>query len=71
MLTDVVLGTGINGIDLADAAHEARPHLPVIFMSGYTAVPEAQRRIRETGATLLAKPSTISQLGRAIDAACG
>jgi len=71
MLTDVVLGTGINGIDLADAAREARPKLPVIFMSGYTEVPEAQQRIRETGATLLAKPSTISQLARAVIAACG
>lgn len=70
LVTDVVLGTGMNGIDLADAAREARPGLPVIFMSGYTAVPEAQQRIRETGAPLLSKPFTTPQLERAVNAVC-
>ncbi len=67
LLTDVVLGTGMNGIDLADAARIFSPGLPVIFMSGFTSVPEAQQRIRETGAPLLSKPSTISQLERALN----
>ena len=70
LLTDVVLKTGINGIDLAQAAREARPGLPVIFMSGYTAVPEAQQRIRDTGAPLLSKPFTAPQLERAVNAVC-
>ena len=69
LLVDVVLATGMNGIELADAAREARPGLPVIFMSGYTAVPEAQQRIRETGAPLLSKPFTTPQLDRAVNAA--
>jgi DNA-binding NtrC family response regulator len=66
LLTDVVLGNGMNGIDLADAARLLRPGLPIIFMSGFNAVPEAQKRIYESGAPLLAKPSTLSQLERAI-----
>jgi CheY-like chemotaxis protein len=70
LLTDVVLKTGINGIDLAQAAREARPGLPLIFMSGYTTVPEAQQRIRDTGAPLLSKPFTTPQLERAVNAAC-
>jgi len=70
LVTDVVLGSGVNGIDLADAARAARPGLPVIFMSGFTAVPEAQERIRALGAPLLAKPSTLSQLDRALTAVC-
>ena len=70
LLTDVVLKTGMNGIDLADAARNARPGLPVVFMSGYTAVPEAQQRIRETGAPILSKPFTTPQLERAVNAAC-
>jgi CheY-like chemotaxis protein len=70
LLTDVVLKTGINGIDLAEAAREARPGLPVIFMSGYTAVPEAQQRIRDTGAPLLSKPFTTPQLERAVNTVC-
>ena len=68
LLADVVLGTGMNGIDLADAARALKPGLPVIFMSGFTAVPEAQKRISETGAPLLTKPSTLSQLERALNA---
>ena len=68
LLTDVVLGTGMNGIDLADAARVSKPGLPVIFMSGFTAVPEAQQRINEIGAPLLAKPATLSQLERALNA---
>ena len=68
LVTDVVLGSGMNGIDLADAARVFRPGLPVIFMSGFTAVPEAQQRINESGAPLLTKPSTLSQLERALNA---
>jgi FixJ family two-component response regulator len=42
----------------------------VIFMSGYTTVPEAQKRIRDTGAPLLSKPFTAPQLERAVNAVC-
>jgi DNA-binding NtrC family response regulator len=68
LLTDVVLGSGMNGIDLADAARVFRPGLAVIFMSGFTAVPEAQQRIHDSGAPLLTKPATLSQLERALNA---
>src|SRR3989442_14350414 len=37
LLVDLFLPTGLSGVDLAQAAREARPGLPVIFMSGYTA----------------------------------
>ena len=70
VLTDVVLKSGMNGIDLAQAARAMRPGLPVIFMSGYTAVPEAQQRIRDTGAPLLSKPFTTPQLERAVNTVC-
>jgi DNA-binding NtrC family response regulator len=70
MLTDVVLGGSMDGIDLTNAARRARPDLPVVFISGYTAVTEAQERIRQTGAPLLYKPATLSQLERAITTAC-
>jgi DNA-binding NtrC family response regulator len=67
LLTDIVLGTGMNGFDLADAARALRPNLPVIFISGYTAVPEAEQRIRGAGAPLLSKPATMAQLERALN----
>ena len=68
MITDVVLGSGMNGIELANAARVFRPGLPIIFISGFTAVPEAQQRINDSGAPLLSKPSTLSQLERAMNA---
>jgi DNA-binding NtrC family response regulator len=68
LLSDVVLGSGMNGIDLAEAARVFRPGLPVIFMSGFTAVPEAQQRISDSGAPLLTKPATLSQLEGALNA---
>ena len=67
LLTDVVLGAGMNGIDLAEMARRAKPDIPVIFMSGFTAVAEAQQRIHQLGAPLLTKPSTLSQLERALN----
>jgi PAS domain S-box-containing protein len=71
LVTDVVLAKGLDGIELATAARAARPDLPVIFMSGYTAMSDAQKRIRATGAPLLSKPFTTDQLERAIAAVCG
>jgi two-component system, cell cycle sensor histidine kinase and response regulator CckA len=66
LMTDIVLPTGMNGVDLAEAARALRPGLPVIFMSGYSSVPAAQQRIREMGAPLLSKPFTTPQLERAV-----
>jgi PAS domain S-box-containing protein len=71
LVTDVVLGKGLDGIELAIAARAARPGLPVVFMSGYTAVTDSQKRIRDTGAPLLSKPFTTEQLERAINAVVG
>jgi PAS domain S-box-containing protein len=70
LVTDVVLGSGMNGIDLAASARRIRPNLPVVFISGYSAVSEAQQRIREMGAPLLAKPFTTSQLEKAVQEVC-
>ena len=70
LVTDIVLGTGMNGIDLAAAARRVRANLPVIFISGYTAIAEAQQRIREMGAPLLSKPFTTPQLEQAIQDVC-
>jgi PAS domain S-box-containing protein len=70
LVADIVLGTGMNGIDLAAAARRVRPNLAVIFISGYTAIAEAQQRIREMGAPLLSKPFTTPQLEQAIQDVC-
>jgi PAS domain S-box-containing protein len=68
LLTDVMLASGINGIELADTACGLKPGLAVVFMSGFTAKPEMQERIRATGAPFLSKPFTTPQLERALGA---
>jgi CheY-like chemotaxis protein len=71
LLTDVVLRVGVDGIALAGESRRLRPDMPVILMSGYTAVPGAMERIRAAGAALLSKPFTSSQLDAAIQIVCG
>ncbi len=67
LMTDVMLASGMNGVDLADTAKGIRPGLAVIFMSGFTASPETQDRIRTARAPFLAKPFTTPQLERALN----
>jgi len=67
LLTDVMLATGLNGIDLAETASSLKPGIGIVFMSGFTAAPEAQERIRASGAPFLSKPFTTTQLERALN----
>ena len=71
LLTDVVLRTGVDGIALAGESRILRPEMPVLLMSGFTAVPGAMDRIRASGAALLSKPFTSAQLEAAIQLVCG
>lgn len=64
LLTDVVLAKGMSGFQLASAAREHRPDLPVIFVSGFVNQPPTPDPLRD--ATLLAKPVRASQLAEAI-----
>jgi CheY-like chemotaxis protein len=62
LLTDIALGTGMRGTELAEQARRRRPDLPVLLMSGYaSALLEAP-----TGWDLLRKPYTRAELGRAM-----
>jgi PAS domain S-box-containing protein len=62
LLTDILLGTGMRGTELAAAAHERWPRLPVLLMSGYSSGLLAQRQPWE----LLRKPYTRAELERAM-----
>ena len=35
LFSDVILGSGMDGVELAAAVAEARPHLPTLLTSGY------------------------------------
>lgn len=62
LLTDVIMPGGMSGRDLAERLQAARPGLPVLFMSGYTADVIAARGILEPGITVVEKPFTTSDL---------
>ncbi len=61
LLSDVVLGPGLRGTELAQRARELQPGLPVLLMSGYPADADAPADV-----PLLRKPFTREQLGRAV-----
>ncbi len=66
LITDVVM-PGIGGPELLQRAWEARPNLPSILMSGYTAG-ALEGRPTPLGAVLLEKPFTADQLESTIAA---
>jgi PAS domain S-box-containing protein len=52
LFTDIVMPGGMNGFELGRLARERRPHLPVLYATGYSASYAAP----EKGADMLAKP---------------
>lgn len=64
IITDVVTPGGLNGIELALAAHELRPHLPIIVTSGSS--PEARIRLPPS-ARFLPKPWTLEVFCRTVE----
>jgi len=62
LLTDIALGAGMRGTELAHRAHERLPQLPVLLMTGFSS------GLIETppGWELLRKPYTRADLARAI-----
>ncbi len=61
LLTDVVM-PGMNGKVLSEAVRQFRPHVRVLFASGYPADVLAQHDMRTPGIEFLAKPFTIAML---------
>jgi PAS domain S-box-containing protein len=58
LFTDIVMPGGMNGFELGRLARERRPHLPVLYATGYTASFSAS----EQGADVLTKPYRESDL---------
>lgn len=66
LLTDVVLGPGMNGRELAARAAQLRPGLPALFISGYTEDVTIVRGLADGGVPLVQKPFTGPVLGRKV-----
>jgi two-component system, cell cycle sensor histidine kinase and response regulator CckA len=57
LLTDVVL-PGLNGREVATRISAARPHVKVVYISGYTAPSIVNQGLLESSVVLLSKPFT-------------
>lgn len=68
LVTDIDLGVGPDGFDIASSARAAYPRLPVVFISGTMASDHAARGV--AGSEFVAKPfqpqQVVAALGRAI-----
>ena len=64
MLTDLIMPGGRTGLDLAKAASELRPGLPIILSSGYTG--ETLQATADAPWPLLRKPYSAEALARAL-----
>jgi two-component system NtrC family sensor kinase len=64
LFTDVVLPGGMNGRELANAAHAVRPGLPVLFATGYTRNAIIHHGRLDANVELLIKPFTTEALAR-------
>ena len=61
LLTDVVM-PGMSGVDLAERVREARPEIPVVFMSGYS----DGHSVDVPGSSFLPKPFGLDQLSQVV-----
>jgi len=66
LFTDIVLPGGMNGRQLADAAHAIQPDLPVLFTSGYTENAVIHHGRLDPGVELLNKPYRRQELARKV-----
>jgi signal transduction histidine kinase len=66
LLTDLVM-TGMSGLELARETHAVRPHLPVVFISGYAEMPGTDGDMRLH--RLVRKPFRPAELKLQIEAA--
>jgi PAS domain S-box-containing protein len=64
LISDVVMPRGMTGLDLAASMRRQRPHLRVIFMTGYQAEVNLDRLGPET--PLLRKPFSLAELMRTV-----
>jgi PAS domain S-box-containing protein len=66
LFSDVVLGNGMTGAELAKAARDMRPGLPVLLTSGYERGSLDARDLSSQGVELLRKPYRIEQLSASL-----
>jgi CheY-like chemotaxis protein len=66
LISDVGLPGGMNGRQVADAARQTRPHLKVLFITGYAENAVVGNGHLERGMHVLTKPFAMDVLGTRI-----
>ncbi|MGE6331768.1 PAS domain S-box protein, partial [Stenotrophomonas sp. NPDC077659] len=67
LVTDVGLTGALNGRQVADAGRQARPTMPVLFITGYAAFAAVGGEHLEPGMDILTKPFSSIELERRVD----
>ena len=65
LVTDVGL-PGLNGRQLAEVARQSRPHLPVLFMTGYAEKAQERAAFLDPGMSMIAKPFLLDAFSDAV-----
>ena len=68
LVSDIGLPGGMNGRQLADAARERRPALPVLFITGYAESAVFERRGQDDNYQILTKPFALFDLEARVSA---
>ena len=71
LLTDIALGAGMRGTELATQAQASRPSLAVLLISGFSSELIDADRVAPLDWELLPKPYSRNDLARAIATAIG
>jgi CheY-like chemotaxis protein len=71
LLTDVGLPGGMNGRQLADAARQRQPGLPVLFITGYDGSMALRGGVLEDGTEVMIKPFNLNKLVQKVAAMMG
>ena len=66
LITDVGLPNGLNGRQMVDAARISRPHLKVLFITGYAENARIGNGQLEPGMHVLTKPFAVDALAKRI-----
>lgn len=66
MITDIVMPGGISGVELAQRVHEMRPHIKIMYSSGFPADALAEKRISLANGPLLHKPYQRSEFQKIV-----
>ena len=68
MFTDIDLGEGMDGVELAKLARELRPMLPIVYASGRRTT---EQFVQVPGSIFLPKPYSLNQVDQTLERVSG